>query len=93
MKPFLAFLALLVAAMPSASAAPSTPPRHQLVLAANGDVDVIAPDGARATFSPHFTVLFSATNPNLETRWGRYKDAGLRSGDQGSTYHVLNTAS
>jgi hypothetical protein len=88
-KSLLAFLALLVAALPSASAAPSTPPRHQLVLAANGDVEVIAPDGARATFAPHFTVLYSATNPNLETRWGRYKDAGLRSGDQGSTYHVL----
>lgn len=75
--------------MPSASAAPSTLPRHQLILATNGDVEVIAPDGGRATFAPQFTVLFSAENPHLETRWGRYRDAGLKSGDQGSTYHVL----
>jgi len=65
------------------------PPRHQLVPADNGDVTVVSPDGGRARFAPQFTVLYSADDPHLETRWGRYRDAGLKSGDQGSTYHVL----
>ena len=56
---------------------------------ANGHVEVRSPDGARATFAPEFTILFSEKNPNLATFWGRYRDRGLASGDQGSTYHVL----
>lgn len=62
---------------------------HHLTLGLNGDVEVTGPDGARAVFAPVFNVLMAGNNPNLETRWGRYKDGGLKSGDAGSTYHVL----
>lgn len=64
-------------------------PAHRLVLAADASVEVVAPDGARARFAPEFTLLYTAQNPNLQTRWGRYADKGLASGDQGSIYHVL----
>ncbi|MDI1248294.1 MAG: hypothetical protein PSV13_05365 [Lacunisphaera sp.] len=62
---------------------------HHLTLRLNGEVEVTGPDGARAVFAPVFNVLLTGNNPNLETRWGRYKDGGLKSGDTGSTYHVL----
>ena len=66
-----------------------TPARHQLNLLPDYAVEVVAPDGARARFAPEFTVLYADQNPNLQTRWGRYQDKGLASGDQGSIYHVL----
>jgi len=52
-------------------------------------VEVTSPDGSRVRFTPDFNILWSEKNPNLETRWGRYRDKGLSSGDQGSIYHVL----
>jgi len=85
--PFL-LTALIVTSATLFAQIPSPPP-HQLLLANSGDVTVVAPDGAKASFAPQFTVLFSEDNPHLETRWGSYRDAGLKSGDQGSTYHVL----
>jgi hypothetical protein len=63
--------------------------RYQIKLEKTGAAAVSAPDGGGAVFAPVFGILYSGENPNLATRWGRYKDAGLSSGDQGSIYHVL----
>lgn len=63
--------------------------RHRLVLMPDHSVEVTSPDGSRVRFAPDFSILWSDKNPNLETRWGRYRDKGLSSGDQGSIYHVL----
>lgn len=76
----LAFVSPLVA---------QTPARHQLDLLPDHTVEVVAPDGARARFAPEFTILYADKDPHLQTRWGRYQDAGLASGDAGSIYHVL----
>jgi hypothetical protein len=62
---------------------------YSLELGENGDVTVTAPDGGRAVFAPVFTILFAAKNPNFTTRWGKYADKGLSSGDTGSAYHVM----
>ncbi len=80
---------LFAAALTASACASAIIAPHQLALASDGAVEVIAPDGARARFAPEFTLLFADKNPNLETRWGRYQDAGLKSGDTGSVYHVL----
>ncbi len=80
---FAATFIVLVSPARSASA------HHRLALQPDHSVAVTAPDGSEALFAPVFTLLFSERNPNLETRWGRYQDPGLKSGDAGSVYHVL----
>lgn len=79
-------LTALLAGRLAVDASPTAQPWQ---LTPSGNVQVVAPDGGSAEFAPVFNVLFSAKNPNLETRWGQYKDAGLASGDTGSVYHVL----
>lgn len=81
------FLLLTLDVFPGESLASTG--RHRIALQPDHSVEVIAPDGSRAIFAPVFALLFSEKNPNLETRWGRYQDAGLSSGDTGSAYHVL----
>ncbi len=80
--------ALLIATLtPLQSASDSG--RFKLNLRHDHAIEVRSPDGSSALFLPIFNLLFSAENPNLQTRWGRYRDAGLKSGDTGSIYHVL----
>lgn len=62
---------------------------YHLRLERDGTVIVSNEDGAEARFRPEFNVLFAEKDPQMATRWGEYVDGGLRSGDQGSTYHVL----
>lgn len=80
---FLLAACLFVFPQPAAAAA------GRLERSDGDEVKVFAPDGSSATFSPVFAILSSERNPNLETRWGKYSDAGLHSGDAGSVYHVL----
>ncbi len=78
---------LIASVTPLQSASDSS--RFKLSLRHDHAIEVRAPDGSSALFLPIFNLLFSAENPNLQTRWGRYRDAGLKSGDTGSVYHVL----
>jgi hypothetical protein len=63
--------------------------QYQLALQPDRSVQVTAPDGSSAIFSPEIAILDSEKNPHLQTRWGSYKDKGLSSSDSGSIYHVL----
>jgi hypothetical protein len=62
---------------------------HRFSVDPAGAVEITAPDGARASFQPEFAAQFSATNPNLELRWGKFADPALRAIDTGSIYNVL----
>lgn len=61
-----------------------------MTLTPEGDLLVTAPDGATARFSPVFGILHTDKNPNLEIRWGKFRDKGLAGGGgDASAYHVL----
>ncbi len=55
----------------------------------NGAIEVVSPDGGRATFRPEFNVLHTTANPNIEMRWGKFAQAALQLNDTGSVYNVL----
>ncbi|WP_068769470.1 hypothetical protein [Termitidicoccus mucosus] len=70
-------------------ASPAASADYTMTVAPNGDVLVVSPDGGRAVFAPVFAVLHAEKNPNLTTRFGKFKDKGLTGEDTGSSYHVL----
>src|SRR5687768_7680693 len=70
-----------------AGAAPND--RYQIAVRPNAGVEVIAPDGGRAVFTPDMAILRTSEDPNLEMRWGKFKQTELHLSDTGSVYNVL----
>ncbi|MDR0353723.1 MAG: glycoside hydrolase family 127 protein [Opitutaceae bacterium] len=69
--------------------APGWAADYSFTVAPDGVGLVVSPDGGRAVFAPVFAVLHAEKNPNLTTRFGKFRDRGLTGEDTGSAYHVL----
>jgi hypothetical protein len=84
-------LALAALAVPASAGAPAAAagPAGRLLPRPDGAVAYLAADGATAVFAPQVTVLFSAADPGLEMRWGRFPEPAMRLIDTGSIYNVL----
>ena len=81
----------MLANIPPSAAAPPvlTGPGGRLTPTPGGAIEVAAHDGATAVFEPLIAVLSSATDPNLEMRWGQFPEPAMKLSDTGSIYNVL----